>query len=217
MKTLTKQTPTVFIPYQNDSLLIRVADKTEFDDVYRLAHDCYVAKGYALPRPNYLLIHYPHFDYLEETTIWIAIFKNEIVGSISVTRDSKYGFTIDEDFKAECDLVRAEGRKAGAAWRLVVKPACRDGGTIVKSLIETAIGAFLSQGGDTFLLEVNPAHERVYERMLNMKVLSRQRSAAGLKEAPAILMCGMFETMPPRWKAKFRYMSRLKQSFKMAS
>src|SRR4051812_8581180 len=75
----------------------------ELQHIYRLTHTCYAASGYFQPHPSGMLVHYPQYDHISETTILVAILDGKIVGSVSLTVDGPSGFTIDEDFKPECD------------------------------------------------------------------------------------------------------------------
>ena len=57
-----------------------VANIRELEAVYRLTHECYVAKSYVQNQPNGLLLHYPEFDVVPETTVLVAIHAGEVIG-----------------------------------------------------------------------------------------------------------------------------------------
>src|SRR5579872_3733297 len=83
---------------QGDKPLIRpIASSRDLFDVYRMTHDASVAKGYCLPKPDRMLNPFPEFDHLPETTILVAVIGEEIVGSVSMTRDGSGGFPADKD------------------------------------------------------------------------------------------------------------------------
>jgi hypothetical protein len=159
----------------------------ELQEVYRLTHDCYVGSGYAAPHPSGLLLHYPYFDHLSETTVFIALVDGKIAGSISITLDGPNGFSIENEFKAECDAIRAEGRRVAAAWRLVVNESLRDR-MIVMDLIRGAVEHVLKNEVGTVLLSINPKHESIYNRCMNMERVTRNSQTQGLSNAPAVLM-----------------------------
>lgn len=176
-----------------------VRSLSELHQVYRITHDCYVAKGYVPAQRDGLLKHMPEFDALQETSILVAICRGEIVGSISLTKDGPAGLPFDKDFKAEADLIREEGIWFGAAWRLVVRHDCRGDRRMVTSLIEDALAYFLSQQGDSFLFVVNPSHESVYRRLLNMRRIAVRENTSGLSNAPAVLLRCDARALPRRW------------------
>src|SRR5262245_29486021 len=75
-----------------------IRDLAELQQVYRLTHDCYVENGYVKPHPTGMIVHYPQFDHIPETTILVAVINGRIVGSVSLTQDGPGGFSIDDDF-----------------------------------------------------------------------------------------------------------------------
>src|ERR1035437_2225884 len=120
-----------------ETVIIRpVANDAEMKMVHRLTHDCYVSKGYARPQPDGQLNHYPEFDRLSETTVFVAIQRGEVVGSISMTVDGPEGLTVDGDFKDDCDVMRHAGRKLATAWRLVMKHSMNPSRRILMALIK---------------------------------------------------------------------------------
>jgi hypothetical protein len=177
-----------------------VANVAEMEEVYRLTHDSYVSKAYAENQSNGLLLHYPEYDVIPETTVLIALQDGKMIGTISVTLPGPFGYTLDRDFREEIAQLRNEGRQVGVIWRLVVKEECRSSRAVLLGLISAVTRHFLNHGLDTYLFEVNPRHERIYQRLLNMTVMSRKESAEGLQHAPAVLLRGNCENLPAEWR-----------------
>ncbi|MFH1022485.1 MAG: hypothetical protein V1809_03790 [Planctomycetota bacterium] len=173
-----------------------VRNEWEMDEVYRMTHDAYVERGYTVPRPDGRLIHYPHLDGIPETTVLVAEVEGELVGTNSFTFDNSFGLPDDVDFRRECDAIRQEGRKLAASWRLVTRSGYRDERQIVMGLIQESIRRIVETGVTTCLFTFNPRHERVYQRLLNMKTVARSGETSGLQNAPAVFMRCDFETLP---------------------
>jgi hypothetical protein len=171
----------------------------EMKSVYELTHESYVAENYSEHQPNGLLLHYPEFDVIPETTVLIARQNNKIIGTLSLTIPGPFGFTIDRDFKKEIALLQQEGRVVVVMWRLAVKKEYRSSRSIVIGLFTEAARVALNAGANSLLIEVNPKHERVYKRMLNMTTVSRVDGAEGLQHAPGILLRGDLENFPKEW------------------
>jgi hypothetical protein len=176
------------------------ANIRELEEVYRLTHECYVAQSYVDQQPNGLLLHYPEFDVVPETTVLVATHQGEIVGSVSYTVAGTNGLTIGQDFREECLQMEKEGRSLCAIWRLVVKKSHRASRQVVFGLISEATRRLLNTPMNTFLFVVNPAHKRVYERLLNMRVAGTRELTDGLYNAPAVLLRGDRETLPEKWR-----------------
>lgn len=185
-----------------ETVIIRpVANDAEMKMVHRLTHDCYVSKGYAPPQPNGQLNHYPEFDRLAQTTVFVAIQHGEVVGSISMTVDGPEGLTVDGDFKDDCDVMRHAGRKLATAWRLVMKHSMNPSRRILMALIKETAGLATRKGADTWLFTVNPRHESVYHRLLKMYTVSRKEGTHGLANAPAVLLRADIEHLPGVWRS----------------
>ena len=178
----------------------RVANVAEMEEVYRLTHDSYVSKAYTEIQDNGLLLHYPEFDVIPETKVLAALQDGKMIGTISLTIDGPFGFTLDRDFRDDIAKLRDEGRRVAVIWRLVVREDCRSSRTVLLGLISAVTRLAISHGVNTYLFEVNPKHERVYMRLLNMSVVARNEGAQGLQHAPAVLLRGDDENLPEEWR-----------------
>lgn len=190
------ETPGEFIP---ETVVRPIRGDDELDSVYRITHDAYVERGYCQAQPDGRLIHYPHLDRLPETTIFIALQNDEIVGTTSMTIDSPAGLHIDSDFKTECDAVRREGKKLAAGWRIATRSSCRSERAVVMALIQETVTKLVEMNVQTSLYTFNPRHERIYQRLLNMRTIARNDGTHGLNNAPAVLMRVDTCDFPERW------------------
>lgn len=171
-------------------MLIRPAlDAADFDAVYRLTHDAYVALGYIGPQPDGRLRHYADIDAAPENMVVVAVDDDAIVGTVSITLDGPDGLHVDHDFPAACDAVRAEGRPIGAAWRIITEPGHRATMALVLDLIRATTDILGRCGIETALLSFAPRHERAYQRLLGLATIARTEGTADLRTS-AVLMRG---------------------------
>jgi hypothetical protein len=161
-----------------------------------MTHDAYVDMGFIQPRPDKRLIHYPHLDNIPETTIIIAEMDGEIIGTNSLTLDNPHGLHVDEDFHAETDLIRAEGRRLAASYRINTRKGVRNQFGIVKGLIRETLRVGLLEGVTTCLFIFNKRHERIYKRLLNMTTIAELPEIECVNNFPAVLMRLDFESLP---------------------
>ena len=107
---------------------------------------------------------------------------------------------MDEDFKAECDRIRAEGRRLCASWRIATKSTYRGTLKLVKGLIQETVSRVIAAECLTCVFTFNPRHERIYKRLLNMRTVARRGgSINGLNNAPAVFMRWDLESCPDTW------------------
>ena len=176
-----------------------IQNNAELEYIYRLCHDVYAERGYCAPQPDGRLVHYPHLDGIAQTTVLVALIDGEIVGTNSFTLDGPQGLHVDSDFRSECDAIRREGRALGASWRIATRLACRSERNVVMALIQETVRLFVESGVQTSVFTFNPRHERIYQRLLNMKTIARSDGTHGLNNAPAVLMRLDVESIPERW------------------
>ena len=169
----------------------------ELREVYKLTHNCYVTSGYTSAHASRIVVHYPIFDHIEQTTILVAVLHGKIVGSVSLTYDGPlHGFSVDEDFKDSCEAIRAEGKSVATVWRLVVDDSVRGNRSVLMSLVNEVVHRLRWNGVLTALFAVNPKHQKVYQRLLNMEVVAQKLETGGLSNAPAILLRADADKIP---------------------
>ncbi len=171
----------------------------ELDRVYQLTYDAYVERGYCEEHPSRRLIHYPHLDRIPETTVLVAVVDGKIVGTNSWTLDGPNGLHVDKDFHAETRVVRSEGRRLAASWRIATSSCFRAERKVVMALIQQTCQGIVAANVDTSIFTFNPRHERIYQRLLNMKTIATSAGTNGLRNAPAVLMRLDLKDLPERW------------------
>jgi len=189
-------------------MTVRTAEsQADLQLVWRLTHDVYVGEGYATPRPDGMLRHYPHLDLIPQTVVFmVEDDAGRLLGSNSYTMDSPAGLHADDDFKDVIDDVRAESRLAGkrlaGSWRIVTRPGCREQLAVAMQLISATLAHAWGRPDrvDRVLFTFNPKHEGFYGRMLGLKTIAGPRQGRSVRGAPAILMRGEMSEMVARWE-----------------
>jgi|JI10StandDraft_1071094.scaffolds.fasta_scaffold16901_1 hypothetical protein len=172
----------------SDNIVIRpIFGDAELDHVHRLTHDAYVARGLTARQANGRLRYFAGVEAVPENMVLVATCEDAIVGTVSVTLDGPGGLSVDLDFKAACDAIRAEGPTIGCVWRIVTDPGLRTGVAVVLELIRSAAFVLDRFGVDTALIQLAPRHERVYQRLLGFLPVARTAALVELA-SPAVLM-----------------------------
>lgn len=159
--------------------------KKELNTVYRIVHDAYLSKGYIKAQPDGKFVHSPNIDNNSNTTVFIAKEGQKTIGTCSCTLNQGNNTYIESSFKKECKAIRDEGKKVCEIWRV----ATRDNNVkAVVSLFATIATYAIENDVDTCVIEVNPCHERIYNRLLGFTTVTRKEETNGLKNAPAVMM-----------------------------
>jgi hypothetical protein len=123
----------------------------------------------------------------------------EMMGTVTIHRDSDAGLLIDHTFEAEANDFRRNGRSLCEVTRLATTPES-DSRTVLCMLFHIAFFSCLRLYNATDLfIEVNPRHERYYRQWMDFVVASGRRICARV-EAPAMLLrLDMGTAQPDRW------------------
>jgi len=152
-------------PCPDKRLVLKIAEtKDELEACFRLLHDAYVASGYMVRHPSRLRVTIYHA--LPTTTTLCAKFNGEVVGTISLIRESVFGFPLQSIFDLQ-EIREKKGRIAEVS-ALAVHPKFRNtGGAILFPLMK-----FMYEYCTTFfdtrhlVIAVNPDRIEMYESLL---------------------------------------------------
>ncbi len=183
---------------------IRIA-KTEQDmrAVWGLAHDGYVAKGYASPRPDRLLRSHPHLDFTAETTIWLAEDRSgNALGTLSYTLDGPNGLPLDKCYGDVVGDIRdaclQRNQRFGVCWRLITGSARQADYRITARLFEENIALARVEGVGVTLQMVNPRHAGFYQRGFGFKKIAGPVFNSDLN-AYSVLLAGNMDRITKQW------------------
>ncbi len=159
-------------PNPDARLVLKIAEtRDELEACFKLLHDAYVGSGFMQPDPSGLRATVYHA--LPTTTTLCAKFDGEVVGTISLIRQSSFGFPMQTVF--DLSEIHAEKGKIAEISALAVHPKFRkSGGSILFPLMK-----FMYQYSTTFfdtchlVIAVNPDRIEMYESLLFFKRLQK--------------------------------------------
>lgn len=161
-------------PAPDKRLVLKIAEtQEELEACFRLLHDAYVSSGFMKPAPSGLRATIYHA--LPTTTTLCAKFDGEVVGTLSLIRESVFGFPLQAIF--DLKAVRARGGKIAEVSALAVHPDFRKtGGAILFPLMK-----FMYEYCTTFfdtrhlVIAVHPTRIEMYESLLFFKRLAENK------------------------------------------
>jgi hypothetical protein len=152
-------------------LELKIAEtQQELEACFKLLHDAYVGSGFMKPDPSGMRVTIYHA--LPTTTTLCAKFDGEVVGTISLIRESLFGFPLQAIF--DLNQVRALKGQIAEVSALAVHPKFRKtGGTILFPLMKFMYN-YCTTFFDTrhLVIAVNPNRIEMYESLLFFQRLS---------------------------------------------
>lgn len=174
-------------PAPSSRLQLKIAEtKEELEACFAVLHDAYVDSGFMKPDPSGMRVTIYHA--LPTTTTLCAKYDGEVVGTISLIRESALGVPLQRIF--DLNAVREkEGFIAEVSALAVHRKFRKTGGSILFPLMK-----FMYEYCTTFfdtrhlVIAVNPSHIEMYESLLFFKRLSAKmvESYDFVNGAPAI-------------------------------
>ncbi len=163
-------------PKPDPRLVLKIAEtQEELEACFALLHDAYVSSGFMKPHPSGMRVTIYHA--LPTTTTLCAKFDGQVVGTLSLIRESVFGFPLQAIF--DLKDVRAKAGKIAEVSALAVHPKFRKtGGAILFPLMK-----FMYQYCTTFfdtrhlVIAVNPNRIEMYESLLFFERLTENSVA----------------------------------------
>ncbi len=155
-------------PRLPDEYVFKLAEtREELEACFRLLHDAYVDAGFMVPDPSGLRVTLYHA--LPTTSTLLAAYRGEVIGTLSLIRESVLGFPMQKVFTI--DEIRQTGGRVAEVSALAVDRRFRSAsGRIVfplmKFMYEYAIKHFDTRH---LVIAVNPGHIEFYENILCFK------------------------------------------------
>lgn len=158
-------------PAPNPRLQLKIAEtKEELEACFAVLHDAYVDSGFMKPDPSGMRVTIYHA--LPTTTTLCAKFDGQVVGTISLVRESALGVPLQRIFDLS-SVREKEGQIAEVSALAVHRNFRRTGGSILFPLMK-----FMYEYCTTFfdtrhlVIAVNPSHIEMYESLLFFKRLT---------------------------------------------
>lgn len=163
-------------PAPDPRLTLKVADtQEELQACFRLLHDAYVASGFMKPDPSGMRATMYHA--LPTTTTLCAKYDERVVGTISLIRQSPFGFPLQSVF--DLSSVEAEPGKIAEVSALAVHPEFRKTGGAILFPLMKFMHQYCTSYFDTrhLVIAVNPYHIEMYESLLIFRRLPQKTVA----------------------------------------
>ncbi len=197
-------------PAPSQRLVLKIADtKEELEACFSVLHDAYVDSGFMTPDPSGMRVTIYHA--LPTTTTLCAKYDGQVVGTISLIRESALGVPLQRIFDLSSVREKA-GYIAEVSALAVHRNFRKTGGSILFPLMK-----FMYEYCTTFfdtrhlVIAVNPSHIEMYESLLFFKRLTATMvenydfvngapaigATLDLKEAPEIFK-RHYSSKPPR-------------------
>lgn len=198
-------------PHPDERLVLKIADtKEELEACFRLLHDAYVGAGYMKPDPSGMRATIYHA--LPTTTTLCAKFDGKVVGTLSLIRESTFGFPLQSVF--DLHDIRARGGRIAEASALAVHPDFRKtSGSIMFPLMKFMYD-YCQDYFDTanLVIAVNPDRIEMYEALLCFERLEQAEvdNYDFANGAPAVGACLNMRTSSASFKKFYGNRTRRK-------
>ena len=161
----------LYDPAPSPRLALKIAEtREELEACFRLLHDSYIAEGFMPPAPSGLRVTIYHA--LPTTTMLCAKYDGQVVGTVSLIRESAMGFPIQRIF--DLTSVRTKRGKIAEVSALAIHPDFRGMRgpvffPLLKFLYEYCTTCFDTRH---LVMAVHPRHIETYESLLFFRQLS---------------------------------------------
>jgi hypothetical protein len=145
---------------------------------------------------GYQEVHLPTDPSVNRFTL-TALQDGAVIGTITVGFDGEERLGAEVAFGDEVQALRQDGFKLCEFTRLAIDPNVGSKRVLAALFHVAYIVAHRLRGHDTLLMEVNPRHQRYYERMLGCQVMADERINKSVN-APAVLMGTAFSLIRQR-------------------
>ena len=175
------------LPTPDSNLIARIAaNRRDLVGAFELVYSAYSAKGYVRPHPE-RMVYQPVFGLPSSRTMVAAVPGDDIVGTLSIVGDNRFGFQLETTYRDEVQLLRDEGRKLAEITCLTIESA---GGfrptEVFGALTRFTIHYALWRGYDDLLMAVHPRHYRFYWRVFRAAPLGPPRAHEVVEGNPAL-------------------------------
>jgi hypothetical protein len=159
--------------------------ESEWEQAFALAAAGYSARGYESPGASRL--RFTPYHALPDTVTLVAKHADQVVATLSIVMDNTLlGLPMEGTYPEEIAALRAKGRRMFEATTLA------DGGLNVRefiqvflTLIKLSMQYHTNNGGDSYVIAVNPRHRKFYTKIMGFVPLGPLRSYAAVQDAPA--------------------------------
>jgi hypothetical protein len=194
------------VPVRGLTRAIRVkiaSERGEFEQAFQLLSERYKARG--LEAPDARKYRYTEHHTLPGTVTFVALEADRVVATLSLVPDNTaLGLPMECIYAEEVDSLRRRGRRLGEVISLAEDGlSYREFLRVFGALIRMMGQYHVRQGGDAWVIAVNPRHRDFYCRVHGFVPLGPRRAYSAVQDNPAEALELDMESMRERVPAKY--------------
>jgi hypothetical protein len=186
LTTLERTPLAVRVPGIAREIEVKIAsERREWEEALALVTQSYRSRGYEAADTRGL--RFTSFHALPQTTTFVAKHASHVVATLSLVPDNTLlGLPMECIYGQEIHDLRLQGRHMGEAMSLADNGlGVREFLQVFVTIIKLTMQYHVSQGGDTWVITVNPRHRNFYTKVLGFVPLGPCRAYASVQDAPA--------------------------------
>lgn len=189
--TLDPRPIAVAVPGVARNIEVKIAsERHEWEEAFQLVASNYRARGYevASSKPY----RFTPYHALPDTVTFVAKRAGHVVATFSIVPDNTLlGMPMESVYGQEIAGLRQKARRMAETVSLAdTGLSVREFLQVFVALIKLAIQYHHSQGGNTYVITVNPKHKAFYAKVLGFETLGPCRAYASVQDAPAEALWG---------------------------
>jgi hypothetical protein len=174
------------VPGITRKIQVKIASyREEFEGAFRLLATNYRACGYEKDSKGFF--RFTPYHVLPTTVILVAKHEDRVVATLSVVPDTELcGLPMESVYRAEIEALRQQGRRLAEATSLADQDlGIHEFVRVFKTLIRVGMQYHVRQGGDSWVIAVNPRHRGFYQKVLGFVPLGPRRAYPFVQGHPA--------------------------------
>jgi len=158
---------------------------SEWEAAFRLVRKNYVDNGYEAPSGK--LLRFTPYHAIQETKVLVAMRQGGLLATVTVVPDNRpLGLPLETLYGEEVEGLRRQGRRMAEVTSLAAGGLSqREFTQVFATMIRLLMQCHLREGGDTWVIAVNPRHRSYYTKMLGFAPLGPCRAYETVAGAPA--------------------------------
>jgi hypothetical protein len=176
----------IAVPNVGRALAVKFASsESEWEQAFALAASSYQARGYESPGVSRL--RFTPYHALPDTVTLVAKEEEHVLATFSIVLDNTLlGLPMENTYPDEIAALRQRGRRLFEATTLAEDGLnVREFMQVFLTLIKLSMQYHTSQGGDAYVIAVNPRHRKFYTKIMGFVPLGPLRSYAAVQDHPA--------------------------------
>ena len=176
----------IAVPGLGGRIRIKIAsEREELEQAFRLLSDRYKDRGYDAPHSSGY--RYTPYHALPGTVTFVAKEGDRVVATMSLVADNPVlGLPMEGIYGEEVEELRREGRRLAEVTSLAEEGlGHRDFLRTFAAMIRLMFQHHVRQGGDSWVITVNPRHRNYYRKVLGFVPVGPCRSYSAVGDHPA--------------------------------